>query len=647
MYYYLVGVANHKYHGNKPLTYASDHQLEPGSIVSIPLQKQTAFGFIVEKTTKPSFQTKQIATSYSDLGLLPKTSLELFAWIQQYYPGPIGATAQLFMPGSLPRSLPRLDAQEAASGQPSSTLPVLTASQKSALSEITPAGSYVVHGETGSGKTRLYIERARKAIQKNKSAIILTPEISLTSQLAQEFAKVFPSDQLVIMHSQLTPATRRNIWLRLLNSVQPIVIIGPRSALFSPVRDIDFIAIDESHEFAYKQESVPYYHATRVASKLAELHKATLILGSATPSVDDYYIAQAKQRPIIQLPTLASEHSKSIMQIIDMRDSANLGKNKYLSRPLIEGAKQALDAEQQVMLFINRRGTARIILCEHCGWQAACPHCDLPFTYHHDEHILRCHTCGITEKAVLSCPVCHGTDIILKSIGTKSIASEIQKLFPSSRVERFDTDNRTGERLHEVYDAVRDGSINILVGTQILAKGLDLPKLGFVGVINADASLYLPDFTAQERTYQLLYQVIGRVGRSSQSAQSRVVIQTYSPENTTLQAAAAKDWDTFYSNEIEERQNFLFPPFCHLLKVSCKRARSTSAQSNAEKLAQTIAKSQLAVHVDGPAPAFHEKIQNKYVWQLIIKSRKRSELLKVIDLLPTDWSYDIDPANLL
>lgn len=246
-----------------------------------------------------------------------------------------------------------------------------------------------------------------------------------------------------------------------------------------------------------------------------------------------------------------------------------------------------------------------------------------------------------------SCPECGNADIILKSIGTKSVVAEIRKLFPTARVERFDTDSKKGERVHELYDAIHSGGIDILVGTQMLAKGLDLPKLGLVGVINADASMYLPDFTAQERTYQLLYQVIGRVGRSSQASDTSAIIQTYSPDSPTIRAAAKRDWETFYRSELAERKEFLFPPFCYLLKISCKRATSASAQANAEKIVTILKNKQLKILIDGPAPAFHEKIQNKYVWQLIIKSKERSELLKVIDLLPGDWSYDIDPINLL
>lgn len=646
MHYYHVAIATAKYHGKDLLTYASEKSLKPGTLIIALLQRTKIYGFIIEETTRPSFKTKQLEQLDDSILCLPRQNLELFAWLQNYYPAPLGITAQLFLPSSFPKKIKIPVTEKSLQPKSNSDLPELTSHQQKTLDTISDPGSYLIHGATGSGKTRVYIELAKRSLQNEKSCVILTPEISLTSQLAQEFERSFGKEQVIILHSQLTEATRRDIWLKILNSDRPHIIIGPRSALFSPLKNIGLIVVDESHEFAYKQENSPHYHALRVASKLAEIHKAQVVFGSATPSVNDYFIAKTRKRPIIQLETIRKAKQKPSL-IVDMRDKSQLSRSPHLSTPLLKKIEETLHTNQQVLLFINRRGTARIVLCENCGWQAVCSHCDLPLTYHHDNHTLRCHTCGITQAMRSSCPECNNADIILKSIGTKSVVSEIQKLFPGARVERFDTDNKKGERVHELYDEIRSGKIDILVGTQMLAKGLDLPKLGLVGVINADASMYLPDFTAQERTYQLLYQVIGRVGRSSQADNTTAVIQTYSPDSPTIRAAAKQDWETFYEAELAERKAFLFPPFCYLLKISCKRVKSEAAQATAEKFAETLKKEGLHILVDGPAPAFHEKVQNKYAWQLIIKSKDRSELLKVIDLTPSDWSYDIDPINLL
>lgn len=646
MNYYLVAVASGRYHGHEPLTYAHESNVAPGTIVQVPLQRQQCLGFILAPTDKPSFETKPLTKVYDDIPALPKQLIGLYEWLRAYYRAPVGMTTQLFLPKDLPERTRTL--KPTANMTSNKPLPPLTAEQEEAIQVINAPGSYLVHGETGSGKTRLYMELASRTLAAEKSCIILTPEISLTSQLAQEFSRVIGPDRLFVIHSQLTAAARRKLWLTINSATQPIIIIGPRSALFSPLRNIGLIVLDEAHEPAYKQESSPYYHAARVAAQLAHSHAAILILGSATPTVAEYFYAEQKSRPIIRLtkPAIADSVSTEVDVItVDMRDKNNLSTTYPLSHALITQINEAMSNNLQTLLFLNRRGTARIVLCENCGWQANCPHCDLPLTYHHDSHSLRCHTCSFHEKAYSSCPSCGNADISLKSAGTKAILTAVQKKFPMARIARFDADNLTGERLHELYEEIRSGEIDILIGTQLLAKGLDLPRLGLVGVLNADASLYIPDFTAQERTYQLLYQLIGRVGRGHQTG--TVVVQTYSPDNATIQAATDKDWERFYQAELKERKTFLFPPYCHMLKLSCRRATSASAQKAAETVAEILRAAIPRIIIDGPAPAFHEKIQNKYVWQLIIKSKERQRLLEVISALPSDWYYDIDPVDLL
>jgi primosomal protein N' (replication factor Y) (superfamily II helicase) len=646
-HYYLVAVAHPSYHGEAALTYSySGSTLAPGSVVSVPLQKRKVLGYVVSTTTKPSFKTRGITCAYPELGTLPNSSPRLRDWLQQYYPAPSGVVTSLFLPKQILAKdllIPKTTIKPHLAAE----LPQLRTGQERALQKIDNPGTHILHGETGSGKTRIYIELALRALAESKSSIILIPEISLSSQLSNTFLKTFSKDTVIVLHSQLTEAERRRIWVYIQTSSSPKIVIGPRSALFSPLKDIGLIVVDEAHEFTYKQESQPYYHTSRVASTLASLHNAPLILGSATPSVSDYYLAQQKKRPIIRMKQSdITTDQQAKVEIVDLREHNLLSRHAQLSTPLITAIGNALQNKQQSLLFINRRGTARIVLCERCGWQASCPHCDLPLTYHHDSHTLRCHICNYYEPAKSSCTTCGNSDITLKSIGTKAIASSIASLFPSAKIARFDTDNPKGERIHELYDTLHNGSVDILIGTQMLAKGLDLPNLGLVGVINADASLYIPDYTSQERTYQLLYQVIGRVGRGHLK-NTKAVIQTYSPDNATIKAAVAKDWSTFYNNELQERKTFLFPPFCFILKATCKRVRSASAEKNAEQVVCMLRTQKLAIQIDGPAPAFHEKVQNSYAWQIIVKSKDRNQLIEVIKLLPKDWSYDIDPINLL
>jgi len=517
------------------------------------------------------------------------------------------------------------------------------------MQQIGTSGLYLLHGETGTGKTRVYIEAARRAIEAGSSAIILTPEISLTSQLANDFRNVF-GNKVVVIHSQLTEATRRNLWFQLLEKSEPAVIIGPRSALFMPVKKLGLIVVDEAHEPAYKQDNAPYYHAARVASKLAELAGSPIILGSATPLVADYYVAEQKKRPIIRMQqTAATKHGAAgrTISVVDLRDHAKFSKSRHLSDELLTAIDETLARGEQTLLFLNRRGTARVVFCENCGWQATCPHCDLPLVYHGDIHRMRCHTCDFSAPNPTSCPTCGSTEIVYKSIGTKAIADEVARLFPDVKISRFDGDNKKDERIEQQYAAVRSGAVDIIIGTQTLAKGLDLPNLGLVGVVVADTSLYMPDFTAQERTYQLLSQVIGRVGRGHTGNESKVIIQTYAPESSVLEAVLKQDWSNFYHKELAEREAFTFPPFCYLLKLTCKRASSASAQKAAEQFARQIPSWKFGVSVEGPAPAFHEKSQGKFVWQLVVKAKNRGALLKIIANLPSGWGYDIDPLHLM
>lgn len=642
MKYLEVLVAGAMFHGDEALTYSYDKALPKGTVVVIPLRNKEVFGIVVKEAAKPPFAVKPLKY-VPDWPTLPIHTFELLFWMKNYYPSPFGVITQLFLPKQVPKKPVDIPV---FTNPPHPELPPLTDDQSAALDHITGPGMYLLHGETGTGKTRVYIELAKQSVAAGKSAIILTPEIGLTSQLAEDFRKVF-KDNVIIMHSQLTQVTRQRLWVSLLQQDKPVIIVGARSALFSPLRNIGLIAIDEAHETAYKQDQAPYYHASRVASKLAELHKAPIVLGSATPLVSDYYLANAKKRPILRMQKTASGTgtSEKALTVVDLRDRSQFTKKFYLSDKLIKAISNRLQKSEQTLLFLNRRGTARVVFCEKCGWQAACPHCDLPLIYHGDTHTMRCHSCEFKTTSPTSCPNCHNASVVFKSIGTKAIVEEVQRLFPDARIMRFDTDNKKDERIEQHYDAIKKGEIDILIGTQTLSKGLDLPKLSLVGVIIADTSLYFPDFSAQERTYQLLSQVIGRIGRGHRSGEA--IIQTYAPESPLLKAILTKDWDTFYEREITERKAFLFPPFCYLLKLTCRRASISSAERAAKAFASKLESSDIRIIVEGPAPAFHEKVQNKYGWQLVIKAKDRREILRTIAALPSGWSYDIDPMNLL
>jgi primosomal protein N' (replication factor Y) len=645
MYYYFVWVRSNRYHGQEALTYASQEHLAQGSIVQVELQKELVLGIVSGLTTEPRFQTKLIVRNFG-LAPLPQHLIRLTSWLQNYYPAPLGIIAQQLVPAKLSEKLLENSLPGKFDTPNLSMLPKLTAEQSSALKAMEARDTYILHGATGSGKTRIYIELAARSIGSNKSAIVLTPEISLITQLSASFRQVF-GERVIVMHSQQTALERQKAWLTCLSSSEPVVIIGPRSALFSPVRKLGLIVLDEAHEGAYKQEQAPQYQTGRVASYLAGITRASLILGSATPAVSDYYLAEQKNKPIIALTKLAptTTHPVTEVVMVDRKDHSLFNRSPFMSQELIASVERALSRGEQSLLYLNRRGTARLVLCENCGWQALCPHCDVPLTYHGDQHQLRCHSCSYHQPSLASCPVCGHPGVIFKTAGTKAIVEEVERLFPQARVARFDTDNAKADRFEHQYEIVKSGSVDIIVGTQLLAKGLDLPKLSTLGILLADTSLYLPDFSAQERTFQLVSQVLGRVGRGHVTG--RAIIQTYHPDHPILLDAIQGNYRQFYDRELSERRQFLFPPFCYLLKITVRRASLKAAESAAQNLKDDIIGSHAHVRVEGPAPAFYERFQNKYQWQLVVKAVQRDELLKVIARLPQNCSYDIDPSDLL
>jgi len=359
------------------------------------------------------------------------------------------------------------------------------------------------------------------------------------------------------------------------------------------------------------------------------------------------YVAKAKSRPIISLNSLAtqSEYGKSTTTAIDLRDKSVYGRSRIVSQPLLSAISEALDHSEQILLFLNRRGTASAVLCSDCGWRAVCSHCDLPLTYHGDSHSLRCHVCGRNQPLPPSCPECGKTEIVLKTIGTKAVYDEIHRLFPAARLQRFDTDTEKPDQIENQLSALQNGDVDIIIGTQMITKGLDLPRLAVVGILNADSGLLMPDFAATERTYQLISQVVGRVGRGHRAG--HVFLQTYNPDNPVLIAALAQDWSAFYVRELSERQLYNFPPFCYLLKLSCVRATQSSAEKTANKLLDELQNRYPKLHIEGPSPAFHPREGGKYKWQIIIKSPSRTVLLQIISLLPSGWAYNLDPTDLL
>jgi primosomal protein N' (replication factor Y) len=649
MRYYEVLLADAKYKSGAPLTYSSDDALEPLSVMTVPLRGRLATGFVLGETGKPGFAVKPVRSLMSAKPL-PYHCLQLAQWLEEYYSSNLSEALRQFAPTKpAVRSIKSLSGGSDAAAENIVQLELhapLTSDQKKALAEIkaNPSTTVLLHGETGTGKTRVYLELAKEILAGGKSVILLTPEISLTSQLAaaaQSYLQIKP----LVFHSQLTAARRKQLWLKIIESAEPQVVIGPRSALFTPLSSIGLIVLDEAHEPAYKQEQAPRYSALRVASQLGTLTGAKVIYGTATPNVADYYLAEQKSA-IVRMTQLALGAADDVRtEVVDLRDRKNFGENNYLSKQLINAMRDALASKKQVMVYLNRRGSARVILCNACGWRYLCPNCDVSLVYHADEHLAKCHICGFSSPPPVQCPTCANPDIIFRSIGTKALADQVQKLFPDKKIGRFDSDTLAGESLNEVYHDLLSGEIDILVGTQLLAKGLDLPRLGLVGVVSAESSLTLPDYTAEERTFQLLYQIIGRVGRGH--AKGEVVAQTYEPNTIVIQTAVKRDYKAFYEHALEERQAYRFPPFSYLMKLTVRRATIKGAQEASEKLRDELISQSLPAEIIGPTPSFYARRGKNFYYQLVVKSKDRDTLQKLAESVPPDWQIDLDPADLL
>lgn len=646
MHYYEVAPTRIIRAGSSTFTYSSEDALDIGQLVSIEVGKKMLPGLVMSKVSQPDYATKAIAGIIEPTPL-PKPLVELSGWLSDYYRTPLATVLQTILPRGLEKKRRARDVTFQSSIR-SRTRIVFNKEQTKAIEKIsqTTQGTIILQGITGSGKTEVYKEIARRTVAAGKSVIMLVPEISLTSQIISEFATDFPD--MIVTHSHMGEAQRHLAWREALDSPTPRLVIGPRSALFMPVKEIGVIMIDESHEPSYKQEKAPRYSALRAASYLGKLSNAKVIFGSATPSVGDRYLAEVTKSPIIRLDSSArAKTQKAAITLVDMTKRDNFRKHRFISDTLIQHIEKNLVAEKQTLIFHNRRGSASTTLCENCGWAAMCPNCFVPLVLHADTYSLSCHICGYHEKVPTNCPVCQSANIIHKGIGTKLIESELRKLFPKARIARFDSDNKTDETVNSLYEDLYKGLIDIAIGTQVVAKGLDLPKLRTVGVIQADSGLSLPDYAASERNFQLLSQVVGRVGRDEHA--SEAIIQTYQPTHPIVGYGLAQDYESFYSYILKEREKAYFPPFAYLLKLTTIYKSEAAAIRSAKSLAQTLRKDiHPDVHLLGPTPAFYERGRDSYRWQLILKSPKREYLVDALQFVPpTHWQSELDPASLL
>jgi primosomal protein N' (replication factor Y) (superfamily II helicase) len=630
--------------GEFALTYRTQDDLAAGQFVTVPLGRRTSLGAVIGKVPAPEFKTKDI-TEVLELPPLPRPLVELAAWLHEYYLTSAKAVWQTLLPAGLTKQRRAARSTAAKPFELPGPDKALTGEQEAAIHAIEQGRhhSYILHGVTGSGKTQVYIELAARALARGLSVIVLVPEIALTNQLIARFAGRF-GDTIIPYHSQLSERERHLAWQAAWTSPGPRIVIGARSALFLPLARLGLIVIDEAHDTSYKQEQSPRYHAPIVAGKLAHLTEARLVVGSATPPLTDLYLAKQGRLGYVAMRQRINRRPNPQPIVVDRRDKANFSRSQFLSNPLVDAMSETLAAQRQSLLFINRRGSASSLICTDCGEVINCPNCHLPLTFHADLARLVCHYCNLRQVPPAVCPHCGQANLRYLGGGTKRIESEARRLFPAARLARLDRDSQADHDLGELHRRLHSGEIDIIIGTQMVAKGWDLPQLDTVGIVAADSLLHLPDYMAGERTYQLITQVSGRTGRTDQPG--RVIIQSYTPNHPAIAAAAQNDFGRWAAAELAERRLLAYPPYVFLLKLTYSRKDTGQAQAGAEQLAERL-HSEHELTVLGPAPAFREHAAGKSHWQLIVKAARRARLIQAAGLVPTDWTIDLDPINLL
>lgn len=526
--------------------------------------------------------------------------------------------------------------------EPSQPLP-LTPLQQAAYERIKQemtmqtGQTMLLYGVTGSGKTEVYLQSIAECMKQGKQAIVLVPEIALTPQMVERFKSRF-GEAVAVMHSRLSEGERYDEWRKIRNG-HANVVVGARSAIFAPFQQIGLIIIDEEHESSYKQEETPKYHARDVAVKRAKQNGAVVVLGSATPSLETFVAANRKPSehipaPILPLPERVSGQEMPVVNIVDMREELQNGNRSMFSRALYDSLKERLERKEQTVLLLNRRGYSTFVMCRSCGYTATCPHCDISLTYHQRVHSLRCHYCGHTESSPAECPQCQSEHIRFFGTGTQKVEEELAKLFPGISVIRMDVDTTTEKNSHEkLLKAFGNREADVLLGTQMVAKGLDFPYVTLVGVIAADTTLNLPDFRAAERTFQLLTQVAGRAGRHHLPGE--VIIQTYNPEHYAIQAAQQHHYEQFVEQELSLRSAMMYPPYCRLILITMTHEQLPMLSDVSQKFVAELkeiaqyegvlvplhSRMARALEVLGPVASPIARIKDRYRYQCVIKYR--------------------------
>ncbi|WP_423409989.1 primosomal protein N' [Heyndrickxia sp. MSNUG] len=503
---------------------------------------------------------------------------------------------------------------------------------------------FLLYGVTGSGKTEIYLQSIQEVLNNGKEAIVLVPEIALTPQMVTRFKERF-GDYVAVMHSGLSAGEKYDEW-RKIQRKEVKVVVGARSAIFAPFENLGIIIIDEEHETSYKQEENPRYHARDVAIQRAITYNCPVVLGSATPSLESFARAQKGRYTLLSLPKRMNNQALPTVEIVDMREELRTGNRSMFSVKLFEKLKDRIEKKEQTVLFLNKRGHSSFVMCRDCGYVMNCPHCDITLTYHRYNEQMKCHYCGHEDRVPTICPECNSEHIRYFGTGTQKVEEELNKLLPEARVIRMDVDTTGRKGSHEkLLTAFQEGQADILLGTQMIAKGLDFPNITLVGVLSADTMLHLPDFRSSEKTFQLLTQVSGRAGRHLLPGE--VVIQTYSPEHYSVELAGTQDYDLFYQQEMMVRKVHLYPPFYFLSLVTVSHQELMKVVSVTEKIAKFISSrlSREAV-VLGPVASPIPRINDRYRYQCLIKYKKEPDLNKALKAILDHYQQEMGKEGL-
>ena len=492
---------------------------------------------------------------------------------------------------------------------------------------------FLLYGVTGSGKTEIYLQLIEKIIQKNKTAIVLVPEISLTPQMVERFIARFGQEKIAVLHSKLSIGERYDQWNKIKNGECKIVI-GARSAIFAPIQNLGLIIIDEEHDSSYKSETNPRYNAKELAGYMAKKNNIPLVLGSATPDISTYYKAENNKIEMLKLTKRANESNLPKVEVIDLREELANGNRSILSRKLYQEIEENLKNKKQTILFLNRRGYSTFVMCRDCGYTVKCKNCNITMTYHIKTNKLKCHYCGHEEKNLTECPECHSKNIKYFGTGTQRLEEDINKIFPEATTIRMDIDTVTRKNSHEeILNKFKNDNIDILIGTQMVVKGHHFPNVTLVGVIAADSSLYIEDYRANERTFQILTQVAGRAGR--EKLPGRVIIQTYNPDNFAIECSKKQNYDEFYETEIELRKQLKYPPFCDIISIGLTDTDNNKIKNVSERLynniSRTIKNEKMDFNIYKPLPCPIDKIKNKYRWRIILKGKLNNKIIDIIN----------------